>query len=404
MIQLSKFPIKTLKSIPKISDNKSTSYLLQAWFIRQEMAWVYNYLPFWLKVLKKIEQIIREEINSTGAFELLLPALANKESWLKTNRWNTVDVLFKFEWSWWKEYWLNPTHEEVITPLMNEFIQSYKDLNNMSVYQFQNKFRNEARAKSWLLRWREFLMKDLYSFHKNQDDLDLYFEQVRLAYNRIFDRLNILWDTFYTFASWWAFSKYSYEFQTKLEIWEDNIYVCSNCWQAYNEEIVWNKFECINCKSLNYKIFKTSEIGNIFKLWTRFSDAFWLKYVNEKGEYNNVIMWCYGIWVSRLMWVIAEYFMDDKWLIWPESIAPASYYIIIIWNYLNKAFELTKKLESEWKEVIIDDRENVWFWQKANDADLLWIPNRIVISDRTIENWWYELKSRKSNEIKIINY
>ncbi len=403
MIKLSKFPIKTLKTQPKISDNKSTSLLLQAWFIRQEMAWVYNYLPLWLKVLKKIEQIIREEINSTWAFELLMPALANKESWLKTDRWDSVDVLFKFEWSWWKEYWLNPTHEEVITPLMQEFIQSYKDLDNIAVYQFQNKFRNEARAKSWLLRWREFLMKDLYSFHKSQEDLDNYFEEVRLAYNRIFDRLGIWLDTLYAFASWWAFSKYSYEFQTKLEIWEDNIYVCSDCWQAHNDEIVWGNFECVNCKSHNYTITKTSEVWNIFKLWTRFSDAFWLKYTDKEGKSNSVIMWCYGIWVSRLMWVIAEYFMDDKWLIWPESIAPATHYIIVMWDNIEKAMLLASKIENQWWEVIIDDREKFWFWQKASDADLLGIPNRIVISDKTLELGWYELKQRTSNETKIVS-
>jgi len=397
MIQLSKYPIKTLKSTPKVSDNRSTWLLLQAWFIRQEMAWVYNYLPLWLKVLKNIEQIVREEINSTWAYELFMPSLAKKESWMKTNRWDSVDVLFKFEWSNWKEYWLNPTHEEVITPLMWEFINSYKDLDNMKVYQFQNKFRNEKRAKSWLLRWREFLMKDLYSFHKSQEDLDNYFEEVRIAYTKIFNRLWIWNDTFYTFASWWAFSKYSYEFQTKLSIWEDNVYVCSNCLQAHNDEIVWEEFECVNCKSKKYTIEKTSEVGNIFKLGTRFSNSFWLKYTWPDGKTWEVVMWCYGIWISRLMWVCAEYFMDEKWLVWPESIAPASHYIIVMWDHLDKALELAKKIENEWWDVIIDDRDKVWFWQKAWDADLMWIPNRIVISDKTVNSeLWYEIKKRKS--------
>lgn len=403
MLRLSKFPIKTLKSSPKVSDNKSTSLLLQAGFIRQEIAWVYNYLPLWLKVLRKIENIIREEINSTWAFELLLPALANKESWLKTDRWDSVDILFKFEWSGGKEYGLNPTHEEVITPLMQEFIQSYKDLDNMAVYQFQNKFRNEARAKSGLLRWREFLMKDLYSFHKTQEDLDKYFEEVKQAYDRIFDRLWLWEDTLYAFASGWAFSKYSYEFQTKLEIWEDNIYICKDCLQAHNDEIVLENFECVNCKSNNYEIVKTSEIWNIFKLWTRFSDAFWLKYTDETGKSNSVIMGCYGIWVSRLMWVIAEYLMDDKGLVWPDSITPASHYIIVMWDNLDKALELAKQIELEWWDVIIDDREKVWFGQKANDADLLGIPNRIIISDKTLESWSYEIKSRLSDETKIMS-
>ncbi len=403
MLQLSRFPIKTLKSSPKVSDNRSTSLLLQAGFIRQEMAGVYNYLPLGLRVLRNIENIVREEMNATGASEILMASLSNKESWLKTKRWDTVDVLFKLEWSGGKEYGLNPTHEEVVTPLMQEFIQSYKDLNNMNVYQFQNKFRNEARAKSWLLRGREFIMKDLYSFNKNQEDLDVYFEEVRKAYVRVFDRLGIGKDTLYAFASGWAFSKFSYEFQTILGIGEDNIYVCEDCWQAHNDEIVGDPFECVNCKSNKYKIIKTSEVGNIFKLGTKFSDAFGLKYTDADGTSNPVYMGCYGIGVSRLMGVIAEYMMDDKWLVWPANIAPASHYIIVIWDNLEQAKKLASELEAKWWEVLIDDRD-VGFWQKAADADLLGIPERIIISDKTKEKWGYEIKGRLSEETQIISF
>lgn len=403
MLKLSKFPIKTLKSTPKVSDNKSTSYLLQAWFIRQEMAWVYNYLPLGLKVLRKIEQVVREEMNSIWAQEILMCSFSNKESWLKTKRWDEVDVLFKFTWAWNKEYWLNPTHEEVVTPLIQEFVQSYKDL-EFGVYQFQTKFRNEKRAKSWLLRWREFLMKDLYSFNKTQEDLDTYFEEARKAYVRIFDRLGIGNDTLYAFASGWAFSKYSYEFQTKLSIWEDNIYVCQDCGQAHNDEIVWEEFECVNCNGKNSEVVKTSEVWNIFKLWTKFSDAFGLKYTDANWKTHPVLMWCYGIWISRLMWVIAEYFMDDKWLVWPESIAPATHYIIVMWDNLDKAENIALELEASWYDVIIDDRQKIGFGQKASDADLMWIPNRIVVWNKTIEAGWYELKTRNSDETKIINF
>lgn len=404
MLQLSKFPIKTLKDAPKVSDNRSTSLLLQAWFIRQEMAGAYNYLPLWLRVLKNIENVVREEMNSIWAQEILMTSLWNKESWLKTGRWDTVDVLFKLPASGNKEYALNPTHEEVVTPLMGEFIQSYKDLDSMSVYQFQTKFRNEARAKSGLLRWREFLMKDLYSFHKNLDDLDAYFDEVKEAYVRVFDRLGIGQDTLYAFASGWAFSKYSYEFQTKLGIGEDNIYVCSDCGQAHNDEIVEEKFQCVNCKSDKYEVVKTSEVGNIFKLGTKFSSSFGLNYLDENNAKNEVVMGCYGIGISRLMWVIAEYMMDDKGLVWPESIAPASHYIIVIGeDNLEKAISLAKEIETKWWNVIIDDRSGkVWFGQKANDADLLGIPNRIIISPKTLEQGWYELKKRSENEGKII--
>lgn len=367
------------------------------------MAGVYNYLPLGLRVLRNIENIVRQEMNATGASEILMASLSNKESWLKTKRWDTVDVLFKLEWSGGKEYGLNPTHEEVVTPLMQEFIQSYKDLDNMNVYQFQNKFRNEARAKSWLLRGREFIMKDLYSFNKNQEDLDVYFEEVRKAYVRVFDRLWIGKDTLYAFASGWAFSKFSYEFQTVLGIGEDNIYVCEDCWQAHNDEIVGDPFECVNCKSNKHKIVKTSEVGNIFKLGTKFSDAFGLKYTDADGTSKPVYMGCYGIGISRLMGVIAEYMMDEKWLVWPANIAPASHYIIVIWDNLEQAKKLASEFEAKWWEVLIDDRD-VGFWQKAADADLLGIPNRIVIWDKTIEKWGYEMKGRTNEETQIIKF
>ena len=407
MLLLSKFPIKTLKSAPKISDNKSTSLLLQAWFIRQEMAWVYNYLPFWLRVLENIKKIVRDEMNAIWWQEILLSSLSNKESWLKTKRWDTVDVLFKLEWAWNKEYWLNPTHEEVVTPLMQEFIQSYKDLDNMSVYQIQTKFRNEKRAKSWILRWREFIMKDLYSFHTSQENLINYYNQVKNSYMNIYNKLGIWEKTYPTLASGWDFTTlHGHEFQTILDIWEDEIYICKNCKTSHNKEIVDEKtwFICTNCKSVEHTIEKASEVWNIFPLMTRFSDAFWVKYDDENWKSNQVFMWCYGIGISRLMWVIAEYFMDDLWLVWPENIAPYSHYIIVMWNNLEKAKNLALEIEKKWWEVIIDDREKVGFWQKASDSDLFWIPNRIVISDKTLELGWYELKTRKSKESVFIKF
>ncbi len=404
MLQLSKFPVKTLKSSPKVSDNKSTSFLLQAWFIRQEMAWVYAYLPFWLKVLRKIENIVREEMNATWAQEILLPALWSKDHWEKTGRWNTIDVLFHLPASDNKEYALNPTHEDLVTPLMSEFVQSYKDL-EFWVYQIQNKFRNEKRAKSWLLRGREFLMKDLYSFHKSEETLLLYYNEMKKAYKNVFDRLWLWKDTYETLASGWDFTTLnSHEYQTVLSIGEDEIYICDDCKTAHNKEIVdlENGFTCSKCNSKNHIVEKACEVGNIFPLMTRFTEAFDMKYTDSDWKAKEIYMWCYGIGISRLMWVIAEYFMDEKGLVWPENIAPANYYMIVMWDNLEKAKELSKKLEAEWKEVIIDDRERVWFWQKASDADLLGIPYRVIVSDKTLEAWWYELKSRSSDETQII--
>ncbi len=402
MYLLSKLPFKTQKSIPSGSDNRGTWLLLQAGMIRMTLAWAYTYTTLGLRTLRKIEHIVREEMNAIGSAEVLMTALGAKESWEKTERWNTVDVLFKLPAAEWKEYALNPTHEEVVTPLIGEFIQSYKDLENCSVYQIQSKFRNEKRAKSWLLRGREFLMKDMYSFHRAQEELDAYFEIVHDAYNRVFHRLGLGDSTFYTFASGWDFSKYSYEFQTELSIGEDVIFLCKKCGQSHNLEIINpDAFVCAECWDTEFDKKIVTEVGNIFKLGSRFADAFWLKYQDRDGETKKIVMGCYGIGVSRLMGVIAEKFADSKWLIWPESIAPYSHIIVVIGNHLEEAKKLAKKLESEGAEILIDDRDT-GFGQKAGDADLFGISQRIIVSDKTIEKGGYELKWRREMEGKII--
>ena len=408
MIKLSNFPIKTLKSRPVVSDNLSTSLLLQAWFIRQEMAWVYIYTTLGLKVLRKIENIVREEMDNAGANEVLMSSLGSKLHWDQTGRWDVVDVLFKLPASTWKEYALNPTHEEIVTPFAGEFIQSYKDL-DFAVYQIQTKFRNEKRAKSGLLRWREFLMKDLYSFHRDEASLDAYYENMKKVYMKVFDRLGIWKDTYITLAWGWDFTdKYSHEFQTLLDIGEDDIYICDECNTSHNEEIVdlENGFECTNCNSKNHRVEKASEVGNIFPLMTKFSDAFWLKYADENWKEKQVIMGCYGIGISRLMWAIAEYYANEKWISWPENLAPADYYIIVMWEEnIEKAEEIAKKLELEWKSVILDDRiwKKIGFGQKAWDCELFGIANRIVLSPKTLEQWGYELTKRgeESTIIKL---
>lgn len=402
---LSKVPFKTQKSIPSGSDNRGTGLLLQAGMIRMTLAGAYSFTTLWLRTLRKIEQIVREEMNSIGCNEILMTALGAKENWEKTERWNSVDVLFKLPAAEWREYALNPTHEEVVTPLVGEFIQSYKDLDETSVYQIQWKFRNEKRAKSWLLRGREFLMKDAYSFHRTQEELDIYFEIMHGAYDRVFERL-WLWDsTYYTFASGGDFSKYSYEFQTELGIGEDEIYICEKCGQAHNLEIIDpNNFVCAECSHVTYQKKIVSEVGNIFKLGSRFSDAFWLRYQDTEGKVqDHVYMGCYGIGISRLMGVIAEKFADDRGLIWPENIAPYSHMMIVVGDHLEEAKKLAIELEQTGVSVLIDDR-NAGFWQKAADCDLWGIPNRIVISPKTLEKWGYELKKRTEIEGKLINF
>ncbi len=404
MQYLSKLPFKTQKSIPSGSDNRGTGLLLQAGMIRMTLAWAYSFTTLGLRTLRKIETIVREEMAAIGSAEVLMTALGAKESWELTGRWNSVDVLFKLPAAEGREYALNPTHEEVVTPLVGEFIQSYKDLENPSVYQIQWKFRNEKRAKSGLLRGREFLMKDAYSFHRTQEDLDTYFEVMHGAYDRVFTRLGLADSTYYTFASGGDFSKYSYEFQTELGIGEDEIYICEKCGQAHNLEIIDPMaFVCAECGHTTYQKKIVSEVGNIFKLGSRFSDAFGLKYQDRDGVAKNMVMWCYGIGISRLMGVIAEKFADEKWLIWPESIAPYSHVIIVIGDHLEEAKNLAKELEQSGAEVLIDDRDT-GFGQKAGDADLYGISTRIIFSDKTIEKWGYEVKRRNESEVSIIAF
>ncbi len=402
MLFLSKIPFKTQKSIPSGSDNRGTGLLLQAGFIRMTLAWAYNYTTLGLKTLRRIENIVREEMNAIGSSEVLLTALGAKENWEKTDRWDTVDILFKLPAAEWREYALNPTHEEVVTPLMGEFIQSYKDLENCSVYQIQTKFRNEKRAKSWLLRGREFLMKDMYSFHRTQEELDTYFEVVHGAYDRVFERLGLAESTYYTFASGGDFSKYSYEFQTEIGIGEDEIFICNKCGQAHNKEIIdEHQFICAECGNTECEQKIVSEVANIFKLGSRFSDTFWLKYQDADGQSKNIVMGCYGIGISRLMGLIAEKFSDEKWLVWPEQVAPYSHIMIVIGDHLEVAKKLATFLESTWATVLIDDR-TAGFGQKAGDADLFGIPNRIIVSDKTLEKWGYELKKRTETDGMIV--
>ncbi len=396
MIKLSKFPFKTLKTIPSWSENKWTGLLLQAWFIRQTMAGVYTYTTLWLKVLRKIENIVREEMDNYGAFEMLMPALSPKELWEKTGRWNDIDVFFHVPAANNKEYGLNSTHEEIVTPLMKEFIQSYKDL-PVCVYQIQNKFRNEKRAKSGILRGREFLMKDAYSFHSSDEDFVEYYEWMKKVYLRIFERLGLWEDTVIALADWWTFTdKYSHEFQVKLDIWEDDIYICKFCGLGHNKEIVDEEkgFVCAECGSKEYELVQASEIWNIFPLETKFTKAFGVEYLDENNKMQTPKMGCYGIGVSRAMGIIAEKFATDKGIAWPENIAPALYYIVVIWEEpLQKAIQLAEKLESEWKGVILDDRtwRKYGFGQKMADAELWGIPNKIVISPKTLEKNSYEL-------------
>lgn len=410
----SKLFIKTRKEAPADEVSKNAILLTRAGFIHKEMAGVYTFLPLGLKVLNNIENIIRKHMDEIGR-EILMSALSPVEKWQNTGRLETVDVLMKTsganEASKAKstnEYILNSTHEEMITPIVAEYIRSYKEL-PVAFYQIQTKFRNEARAKSGLLRGREFRMKDLYSFHKDEEDMKKYYEEAKKVYANIFNELGIGDDTFITLASGGDFTKeYSHEFQTLIETGEDTIYLDRKNNIAYNKEVVNEETEKkLGVKFSEMEQVNASEVGNIFPLNLKFSEALNYTYANEKGEKMPVYMGCYGMGPSRIMGVIVEKFADEKGLVWPPSVAPFSVHLIVIYKdkeseSYKKAEEAYEKLKSFGVEVLFDDRDES-AGAKFADSDLLGIPMRAVISDKSILAGGVEIKERVSGKSEIIS-
>lgn len=391
---------KTLKETTK-SDTLSAELLTRAGYIHKEMAGVYTFLPLGLRVLENIKTIIRQELNAIGGQEILMTALQNPEPWQATGRWDdqVIDVWFKTELNAGNTLGLGPTHEEPITKLMTKHLKSYKDL-PVYAYQFQTKFRNELRAKSGILRTREFLMNDLYSFTIDQASHQTFYHSVEDAYARIYHRLGIGQDTFKTFASGGAFSKYSHEYQTLLPVGEDTIYFNQDRSVVLNSEVLNPKVLAdLGVKESDLSSAKAAEVGNIFTLGSRFSEALNLKIQTPDGKLQPVFMGCYGIGVSRLLGVISEKMADSAGLIWPESIAPYRYYLIAIGQ---KAEAIAEKLHQLAPETVLYDDRDLRPGQKFADSDLLGIPYRLVISDKTLEQDSLEQKNRRTGETSIL--
>lgn len=396
---------KTAKDVSKEEVSANAQLLLRAGFVDRLFAGVYTFLPLGLRTLTKIENIIREEMNRVGGQEILLPALHPKENWETTGRWNEVDVLFKLMGSGDKEYALGATHEEIVTPTVQKFVNSYKDLPR-AVYQIQTKFRNEARAKSGILRGREFRMKDLYSFHANQADLDQYYDQMTEAYFRVYERCGLRAKTYLTYASGGAFSKYSHEYQTVTEAGEDLIYVCAKCDIAVNKEILADlKNACPQCQNSDLREEKAIEVGNIFKLGTRFSEPFGFTFADENNQAQPVIMGCYGIGPSRVMGTIVELLHDDKGILWPAEVAPFKFHLVSLAqdaDTVAKANEIYELLTAAGAEVLYDDRPDVRPGEKFADSDLLGLPWRLVISTKSLAAGGVEVKNRTTGDTAII--
>jgi len=396
----SKLFTRTLKEEPKDETSFNAKVLIRAGFIDKLAAGIYTFLPLGLRVHQKICQIIREEINAIGGQEILMPALTPKDNWDITGRWENFDALFKLSGHDLKQYALGATHEEIVTPTVGKHIFSYKDL-SVAVYQIQTKFRNEKRAKAGLIRGREFSMKDLYSFHGDEEALNQYYKIAQKAYFKIFQRLGLLDITYLTYASGGDFSKYSHEFQTVADSGEDTIYICDACKIAINREIIEECSVCPNCGNQELTERRAIEVGNIFKLGTRFSKPFNLKYLDDQGQEQAVVMGCYGIGPSRLMGTIVEVSHDAKGIIWPGEIAPFKVHLLSL-KEDDEAEKIYKDLSLAGIETLYDDRSDVSAGEKFSDADLIGCPYRVVVSAKSLKEGGVEVKQRSGHNLENI--
>jgi prolyl-tRNA synthetase len=401
-MRLSSQFVKTLREAPREAETVNHKLLTQAGFVDMLMAGVYSYLPLGLKVLRNIEGIVRDEMDKAGGNEILMPILHPSDVWKTTGGWDSIDVLFKIKSRTEKDYALGQSEEEVVTPLVMSRVNSYKDL-PIAVYQIHWKYRDELRAKSGILRGREFYMKDMYSFHESQEDFDRYYNEIKESYKKIFERLGLTAKV--TEASGGSFSKkISYEFMVLTNAGEDDILYCESCDYCVNVEVAEEKKEgdtCPRCNNGQLKLARASEVGNVFDLGQKYGKDFDLGFLDRDGNKQFPYMGCYGIGISRAMGVIVEKFNDEKGIIWPESVAPFQVYLISIGKD-EEAENLYKELTEKGIEVLFDDRDKNP-GEKFGDCDLIGIPLRVVLSGK-LEDGKVELKKRTENEVTILSY
>jgi len=402
---------KTLKDAPADAESANAQLLIRGGFVDQLMAGAYTYLPLGLRVLQNIQRIVREEMDGIGGQEILMPALQPADPWKTTGRWDDPgkEVMFQFTGAGDRDLTLGWTHEEIVTPLIKKFIRSYQDL-PILVYQVQDKFRNELRAKSGILRGREFNMKDLYSFHATEQEMEAYYDTVLEAYRRVFARCGI--NAIPTEASGGAFSKVSHEFQMPTESGEDTIFVNAAGDYAWNKEVAGNLKDGDPAPDGSGPVreMKAIEVGNIFKLKTRFTEAFDVRFTDDAGAQQPVYMGCYGIGPSRVMGAIVEALHDDRGIIWPKSVAPFTVHMVSLTSKDDAVREriaetaegLYEDLAKAGVTVLWDDRSDLSPGAKFADADLLGVPLRIVVSEKTLKEDGVEWKARDSAEAKII--
>lgn len=399
-MRISQLFTKTSKTVPADEAAKNAQLLIQAGFVYKVMAGVYAYTPLGLRVLENIKRIVREEMNAVNGQEIIMSSLQRKETWEGTGRWDdeVVDVWFKSKLKDDTEVGFGWSHEEAILEMMQQFIKSYKDLPT-SVYQFQTKLRNELRAKSGIMRGREFVMKDMYSLHATQEDMDAYYDKVIEAYKRCFERFGLGESTFVTFASGGAFTKFSHEFQTICDAGEDVLYVNDDHSVAVNEEVLDDASRELGIDKAELKPVKSAEVGNIFKFGTEKAEKMGVNFTDSDGTQKPIYLASYGIGITRVMGVIVEKFADDKGLMWPEAVAPYQVYLVRIGGdeAIKHADELYEELKGQGIEVLYDDRDERP-GAKFADSELMGIPHRVTVSDRLIEAEKYEYTPRNTGE------
>lgn len=395
---------KTRKDAPADEASKNAQLLIKGGFIHKEMAGVYSWLPLGWKVLNNLKKIISEEMLALGSEEIIMSTLQSKEIWEKTDRWDSekVDIWFKTDLKNGNQIGLGWSHEEPITNMMTSHISSYKDL-PIYVHQFQNKLRNEERAKSGVMRCREFIMKDMYSYCVSEEQHMDFYNKSMDAYMNVYKRLGLGDITYITSASGGVFTdKFSHEFQTLCEVGEDVIYVHKEKALAVNEEIFNEEsLEKLGYAKDDFVQKKAAEVGNIFTFGTKKCEQMGLGFKDNEGKTQSVFLGSYGIGVTRLIGVIAEIFSDDKGIIWPESIAPFRVHLITLGSTGDQATALYEKLMAQGIETLLDDRDTS-AGAKFADADLIGIPYRVVISDKSLEKGGLEFKKRDEAEGKIV--
>jgi prolyl-tRNA synthetase len=402
----SKLFTKTRKSAPKDEVAKNAQLLIRAGYVHKEMAGVYSYLPLGLRVLSRIENIVRDEMDRIGGQEVKMATLHPSENWKQTGGWDNVDVLFKIQSRTEKEYALGQSEEEIVTPIAQEYANSYKDL-PLAIYQIGQKYRDELRAKSGIMRGREFGMKDMYSFHESQEDFDAFYQTAKDAYFRVYSRCGL--DAKVTEASGGAFSeKLSYEFMVLTDAGEDDIVYCEACTHCANVEVskAAEGEECPKCGKAKLKKAKAAEVGNVFDLGQKYPKAFDFLYKTKSGEEKLPIMGCYGIGTTRLMGTIVEVLSDEKGIIWPKEVAPFPVHLISISSgnadVVAEADRLYELLKENGIEALYDDRE-VRAGEKFADADLIGIPTRLVVSEKTMSEGGVERLDRATGTKSFIS-